>query len=157
MEIAEIMEIVEIATRNGIIPGSVGRAQAHPLMKPLAMRKKPSAGLGPVTVHSVHSGVDRYSNSECFTQSKGRCGLVLSKYVRRRSVKGKRHAQRSRVSNRSFRTKAEQLGVNQGTLWKIPCQGKTEGGREEIGSSEEEEEAQEDSKGCLENSHRYKG
>ena len=48
---------VEIATRNGMIPGSVGLAQAHPLTKPPAMRKLPSAELGPVTVHPTHSGV----------------------------------------------------------------------------------------------------
>ena len=39
----------------------------------------------------------------------------------------------------------------------IPCLGKTEGGMEEIGCSEEEEETQEDSKGCSQNSHRCKG
>ena len=37
---------VEIATRNGIIPGSVGPAQAHPLTKSPDRRKQPSAGLG---------------------------------------------------------------------------------------------------------------
>ena len=34
-----------------------GLAQAHPLTKPSATRKQPSAGLGPATVHSTHSGV----------------------------------------------------------------------------------------------------
>ena len=37
------------------------------------------------------------------------------------------------------------------------CLGKTEGGIKEIGGSEEEEETQEDSKGCSQNSHRCKG
>ena len=46
--------VVEIVTRNDIIPGSVGLAQAHPLTKPPVMRKQPSAGLGPVTVHPTH-------------------------------------------------------------------------------------------------------
>ena len=49
-----------MATRNGIIPGSVRLAQAHPLTTSLpAMRKQPDAGLGPVTVRptSTHSGV----------------------------------------------------------------------------------------------------
>ena len=48
---------MEIATRNGIIPGSVGLAQAHPLTIPPAMREQPPAGLGPVVVHPTHSGV----------------------------------------------------------------------------------------------------
>ena len=48
---------VEIATRKVIPPGSVGLAQAHRLTNPLAMRRQPSAGLGPDTVHPTHSGV----------------------------------------------------------------------------------------------------
>ena len=48
---------MEIATRNGIIPGSVGLAQAHPLTKTPAMREQPSAGLCPVAVHPTNSGV----------------------------------------------------------------------------------------------------
>ena len=48
---------VEIATRNAIIPGSRGLAQAHPLTKAPAMREQPSAGLGPVAVHPIHLGV----------------------------------------------------------------------------------------------------
>ena len=48
---------VEIATRDGIILGSVGLAQAHSLAKHPAMRKQSSAGLGPVTVYSTHLGV----------------------------------------------------------------------------------------------------
>ena len=48
---------MEIATQNGIIPGSVGLAQAQPLTKPQAMREQPNAGLGPVAVHPTHSGV----------------------------------------------------------------------------------------------------
>ena len=51
------MDTVEIATRNFILSGSVGLAQARPLTKPPAARKQPSAGLGPVTVHPTHSGV----------------------------------------------------------------------------------------------------
>ena len=47
---------VEIVTRDDIISGSVGLAQAHPLTKCPAMGKQPSAGLGPVTVHPAHSG-----------------------------------------------------------------------------------------------------
>ena len=49
----------QIATRNGIIPGRVRLALAHPLTKPPAMRKHPSAGLGPATVQppTNHSGV----------------------------------------------------------------------------------------------------
>ena len=47
---------VEIATRNAIIPGSVGLAQARPLTKNPAMREQPSAGLGTVVVHPTHSG-----------------------------------------------------------------------------------------------------
>ena len=43
---------VEIATRNAI--SSVGLAQAHPLTKPSAMRKHPSAGLGPVTTYPIY-------------------------------------------------------------------------------------------------------
>ena len=39
----------------------------------------------------------------------------------------------------------------------IICVGNTEGGREGIGCSEEEEETQEVSKGCSETSHRWKG
>ena len=45
------------ATRNAIIQGRVGLAQAHPPTKPPAMRKQPSVGLGPATVHPTHSGV----------------------------------------------------------------------------------------------------
>ena len=48
---------MEIATRNVIVPGSVGLAQAHPLTKPPAMREQPSAGLGPLGVHPTHLGV----------------------------------------------------------------------------------------------------
>ena len=52
---------VEMATRNGIIQGSVGLAQARPLTKPPAMRKQLPAGLGAVTVRptyrTAHSGV----------------------------------------------------------------------------------------------------
>ena len=48
---------MEIATRNGIFPGSVGLAQAHPLTKTPAMRKQFPAGLGAVAVHPTHSGV----------------------------------------------------------------------------------------------------
>ena len=48
---------VEIATREVIPPGYMGLAQAHPLIKPPATRKQPSAGLGPVAVHPTHSGV----------------------------------------------------------------------------------------------------
>ena len=51
------VEIVEIATRNFILSGSVGLAQARPLTKHPAATKQPSAGLGPVTVHPTHSGV----------------------------------------------------------------------------------------------------
>ena len=47
---------LEIATRKLILPGSVGFARAPPL-KPPAMRRQPSPGLGPVTVHPAHSGV----------------------------------------------------------------------------------------------------
>ena len=60
VEIAEILEIlkrVEIDTRNDIIPASVKLAQAHPHPKPPALTKRPSAGLGPVSVHPTHSGV----------------------------------------------------------------------------------------------------
>ena len=39
----------------------------------------------------------------------------------------------------------------------ILCLEKTEGGMEEVGFSEEEEETQEDSKGCSQNSHRCEG
>ena len=48
---------VEIAVGNVVIPGSVGLAQAHPVTKTPAMRKQPSAGLGPVMVHPTHSSV----------------------------------------------------------------------------------------------------
>ena len=51
---------VEIAAGTLMIvipPASVGFAQAHPLIKPPAMRKQPFAGLGPVTVQPTHSGV----------------------------------------------------------------------------------------------------
>ena len=48
---------VEITTRNGIIPGSMGLAQAHPLTKHPTMRNQPSAGVGQVKVHPTHSGV----------------------------------------------------------------------------------------------------
>ena len=44
-----------IATRKAIPPGSARLAQAQ--TKPPAMRKQPSAGLGPVTVHPTQSGV----------------------------------------------------------------------------------------------------
>ena len=44
---------VEGNTRNGIISGGVGLAQAHPP----AVRKQSSDGLGPVTVHRTHSSV----------------------------------------------------------------------------------------------------
>ena len=40
---------MEIATRNGVIPGRMGLAQAHPLAKPPAMGEQPSNGLGPVS------------------------------------------------------------------------------------------------------------
>ena len=50
-------DTVEITTRKIIPPGSTGLAQAHPLTKPPAMRKLPSAGLGTVTVHPMRSGV----------------------------------------------------------------------------------------------------
>ena len=46
-----------MTTRIVFITGSVGLAQAHPLSKTPAMRKQPSAGLDPVTVHPPHSGV----------------------------------------------------------------------------------------------------
>ena len=48
---------VAIATRNVIFACSVGLVQAHPLTNPLALRKQPSAGLGPVKVHPSYSGV----------------------------------------------------------------------------------------------------
>ena len=48
---------MEISTRKVIISDSVGLAQAHLLTKTMAMRKQPSAGLGPVTVHPTHWGV----------------------------------------------------------------------------------------------------
>ena len=48
---------VEIAIGNVILPGSVGHVQACPLTKRPALRKQPSAGLGPVTVHPTHSGI----------------------------------------------------------------------------------------------------
>ena len=35
----------------------MGLSQAHPLTKIPAMRKQPSDGLGPVTVHPTHSRV----------------------------------------------------------------------------------------------------
>ena len=54
---------VEIAIRNGIFPGSVGLAQAHPLTKLLAM----GDGLPPVLVHPIHSGVGlRALSSQAF-------------------------------------------------------------------------------------------
>ena len=49
---------VEIATQNVILPGSVGLAQAHPPTKTPTTINQPSAGLGPVTFHPSHSGVD---------------------------------------------------------------------------------------------------
>ena len=52
----------QIATGNGIIPGGMGLAQAHPPTNPPAMREQPSNGLGPVAVHQTHSGV----GSHCF-------------------------------------------------------------------------------------------
>ena len=57
---------MEIATRNGITPGSAGLAQAHPPTESPAVRKKPSAGLGPVTVHPTHLGVGLPLSSSFF-------------------------------------------------------------------------------------------
>ena len=45
------------STRKVTPPGGVGLAQAHPSTKPPAMTKQPSAGLGPLPVHSTHSVV----------------------------------------------------------------------------------------------------
>ena len=59
--------VVEITTRNVILPGSVRLAQAHPLTTPPAMRKQPSAGLGPVTVHRTQSGVDPWNDESART------------------------------------------------------------------------------------------
>ena len=44
VEIVERVKTVETATRNGIVPGSVGLAQGHPLLitKPPALRQQPS-------------------------------------------------------------------------------------------------------------------
>ena len=55
-----------MATRNGVIPGSAGLAQAHPLTKPPAMRKQPAAGLGPVTVHPTPYPFGRWSSDTYF-------------------------------------------------------------------------------------------
>ena len=47
----------EIPTQKVISPWSVGLAQAQPPTKLKAIRKQPSAGLGPDTAHPSHSGV----------------------------------------------------------------------------------------------------
>ena len=44
---------MEVAPGNGIFQGSVGLGQAHPLTKPPATRKQPSAGLGLVAVRPL--------------------------------------------------------------------------------------------------------
>ena len=64
---------VRTATRNGIIPGSVGLAQNYPLTtKTPITRKQPHAGLGPVMVHPTHSGVGPFlPNSYPTTQAEG--------------------------------------------------------------------------------------
>ena len=59
--------VVEMATRAVTPPGSVGLAQAHPLTDPSTMRKQPSAGLGPVTVHPTHSGVGPRDGASSFS------------------------------------------------------------------------------------------
>ena len=73
---------VEIATRNAILADSVGVAQAHPLTRPLAMRKQPNARLGPVTAYPTRSGVGPRTH-KCITANPeariGACGQCRSR------------------------------------------------------------------------------
>ena len=56
---------MEIASRKVIPPGGVGLTRAHPLANHPAMRKQPSAGLGPVTVRPTRS--DLGPRLACYT------------------------------------------------------------------------------------------
>ena len=62
---------MKIATRKALPSGSVELSQAQPLTKTPAVRQ-PSVGLGLVTVHPAHSGVDLISTWYYFLRHRHR-------------------------------------------------------------------------------------
>ena len=95
-------------------PGSVGLAQAHPLPKSAAMRKQPSAGLGPVTAHPTHFSFGprfgRIEGIKCIQGTEGRTPQIKQSGRPDASYLRSRHTYTRQDSDGQIRTSVSWAG-----------------------------------------------